>query len=83
MKNILIHGLGQNETSWNKVKDILNNNYIDVGTPNLFNISEIKKSNICDSIPVFPILPISSLSDNMHTAVFFTFSTSIIATSDV
>ena len=38
MKNILIHGLGQNETSWNKVKDILNNNYIDVETPNLFNI---------------------------------------------
>ena len=38
MKNILIHGLGQNETSWNKIKDILNNNYIDVETPNLFNI---------------------------------------------
>ena len=38
MKNILIHGLGQNETSWNKVKDILNNNYINVETPNLFNI---------------------------------------------
>ena len=40
MKNILIHGLGQNETSWNKVKDILNNNYIDVETPNLFNIAK-------------------------------------------
>ena len=40
MKNILIHGLGQNETSWNKIKDILNNNYIDVETPNLFNIAK-------------------------------------------
>ena len=52
-------------------------------TPNLFNISEIKKSNICDSIPVFPILPISSLSDKIHTAVFLTFSNSIIAWSEV
>ena len=49
---------------------------------NLFNISEIKKSNICDSIPVFPILPISSLSDKIQTAVFFTFSNVIIAAKD-
>ena len=40
MKNILIHGLGQNETSWNEVKDILNKNYIEVETPNLFNITK-------------------------------------------
>ena len=39
-------------------------------TPNLFNISDINVSNTCDSIPVFPILPTSSLSDNIHTAVF-------------
>ena len=47
--------------------------------PNLFNISEMKKSNMCDSIPVFPMLPISSLSVNIHTAVVFTFPSSIIA----
>lgn len=40
MINILVHGLGQNETSWKKVKDILNENKINVETPNLFNIAK-------------------------------------------
>lgn len=40
MVNILVHGLGQNETSWNKVKKILNENKIDVETPNLFKIAK-------------------------------------------
>ena len=43
----------------------------------------MKKSNIWDSIPVFPILPISSLSDKIHTAVFLTSSNDIIAANDV
>ena len=51
--------------------------------PNLFRISDTKKSNICDSIPVFPMLPTSSLSDKIHIAVFFTFSKFIIAANDV
>ena len=38
MVNILIHGLGQNETSWNEVKNQLNNCEINVETPNLFSI---------------------------------------------
>ena len=38
MVNILIHGLGQNETSWNEVKNQLNNSEINVETPNLFSI---------------------------------------------
>lgn len=38
MINILIHGLGQNETSWSKVKEILNQNKIEVETPNIFSI---------------------------------------------
>lgn len=40
MVNILIHGLGQNETSWDKVKEILNENRIEVETPNLFDIAK-------------------------------------------
>ena len=40
MINILVHGLGQNEKSWNKVKDILSKNEIIVETPNLFEISK-------------------------------------------
>ena len=39
MTNILVHGLGQDETSWNEVKKQLNNNNgINVETPNLFSI---------------------------------------------
>lgn len=38
MTNILVHGLGQDETSWNEVKNQLNNNGINVETPNLFSI---------------------------------------------
>ena len=40
MVNILIHGLGQNETSWNEVKNQLNNSEINVETPNLFNLAK-------------------------------------------
>ncbi len=36
MTNILVHGLGQDEGSWNEVKNQLNNNGINVETPNLF-----------------------------------------------
>ena len=38
MINILVHGLGQNEKSWNEVKNQLNNKGIKIETPNLFSI---------------------------------------------
>ena len=38
MINILVHGLGQDEKSWNEVENQLNNNGINVETPNLFSI---------------------------------------------
>ncbi|MFR5684482.1 MAG: alpha/beta fold hydrolase [Clostridia bacterium] len=38
MKNILVHGLGQNETSWSKVKEELSTNNINTETPNLFDL---------------------------------------------
>ena len=38
MINILVHGLGQNETSWNEVKNQLKENNINVETPNLLSI---------------------------------------------
>ena len=38
MANILVHGLGQDEKSWNEIKKELNNNGINVETPNLFSI---------------------------------------------
>ena len=40
MINILVHGLGQNETSWNEVKVLLKENKIDVETPNLFHLAK-------------------------------------------
>ena len=36
MKNILIHGLGQNEISWNKVEEELKNNNTKVEIPCLY-----------------------------------------------
>ena len=36
MKNILIHGLGQNDTSWNMLSEKLEKNGIKVETPNLY-----------------------------------------------
>ena len=36
MKNILIHGLGQNEISWNKVEEELKNNNTKVEIPSLY-----------------------------------------------
>lgn len=36
MKNILIHGLGQNDTTWNMVSEKLEENGIKVETPNLY-----------------------------------------------
>lgn len=38
MKNILIHGLGQNETSWGNVKTDLEKDFENVICPNLFKI---------------------------------------------
>lgn len=38
MVNILVHGLGQDETSWNEVKNQLNDTKIMVETPNLFSV---------------------------------------------
>lgn len=38
MKNILVHGLGQNQTSWSKVKEELSTNNINTETPNLFDL---------------------------------------------
>lgn len=38
MVNVLVHGLGQDEKSWNEVKNQLNNSGINVETPNLFSI---------------------------------------------
>lgn len=45
MTNILVHGLGQDEKSWNEVKKQLNNNGINVETPNLFFIVKNYKVN--------------------------------------
>ncbi len=42
MKNILIHGLGQNDTSWNMVSDKLEKNGIKVETPNLYSMIKDK-----------------------------------------
>lgn len=44
MKQILIHGLGQNETSWDKVKEEFIKNDIYVETPNIFDL--VKKYEI-------------------------------------
>ena len=40
MTNILIHGLGQTDKSWNKVKNILTQDNINGETPNLFEITK-------------------------------------------
>ncbi len=40
MINILIHGLGQTNKSWDKVKEILNQDAINVETPNLFELAK-------------------------------------------
>ena len=45
MINILVHGLVQDEKSWNEVKNQLNNNRINVETPNLFSIVKNYKVN--------------------------------------
>ena len=42
MKNILIHGLGQNDTSWNMVSEKLEKNGIKVETPNLYSMIKDK-----------------------------------------
>ena len=42
MKNILIHGLGQNDTSWNMVLDKLDKNGIKAETPNLYSMIKDK-----------------------------------------
>ena len=40
MINILVHGLGQTDKSWDKVKGILNQDNINVETPNMFEIAK-------------------------------------------
>ena len=40
MINILVHGLGQNESSWDKVKELLEKSKIEVETPNLFKLAK-------------------------------------------
>lgn len=40
MTNILVHGLGQTEQSWNKVIEELSKNNIEVTNPNLFNLAQ-------------------------------------------
>lgn len=45
MKNILIHGLGQNETSWNMVETELNIHNMNVEKPNLYSIIKDTKIN--------------------------------------
>ena len=50
MINILIHGMGQNGSSWDKVKTILNENNIDVKTPDVFQIAknyQLNYENLC------------------------------------
>ena len=42
MKNILRHGLGQNDTSWNMVSEKLEKNGIKVETPNLYSMIKDK-----------------------------------------
>lgn len=44
MTNILVHGLGQTEQSWNKVIEELSKNNIEASNPNLFNLAKIIKS---------------------------------------
>ena len=51
MKNILIHGLGQNENSWIEVEKELRNYNIDVETPNLY--AMLKNSVIIDYNTLF------------------------------
>lgn len=45
MKNILIHGLGQNNQSWSKIAVFLKNNGIDTQCPNLFEIAKGTSKN--------------------------------------
>lgn len=45
MENILIHGLGQDEKSWEKIEENLKKEKIKVKSPNLFNLMENKEFN--------------------------------------
>ncbi len=53
MANILVHGLGQDETSSNEVKNQLNNNGIKVETPNLFSIVKNYQVNYDNMYKIF------------------------------
>lgn len=44
MKNILIHGLGQNETSWNVCKAELEKNSLEIETPNLYSMIKTERT---------------------------------------
>ena len=65
-----------------ELQNILSNRF-GLFTPNLFSTSDINVLNTFDSIPVFPMLPISSLSTNRQAAVFVGFSIFNIAVKDV
>lgn len=43
MKNILIHGLGQNNRSWNICKDVLVKNGLESEAPNLYSMMKDEK----------------------------------------
>lgn len=45
MKYILVHGLGQNETSWNEVESKLSNKNISTEKPNLYVMMKTKVAN--------------------------------------
>ena len=49
MKNILIHGLGQNEKSWDMCKAELEKNSMEIETPNLYSMIETERS-------IYPVL---------------------------
>ena len=55
MINILVHGLGQDEKSWNEVKNQLNNNGISVETPNLFSIVKNYQINYDNMYKTFAV----------------------------
>ena len=70
MKNILVHGLGQNETSWNKVEEELKSNSIKVEIPSLYSMLKDvtsdyatlykKFSNYCNNFKVNSLILIGT-----------------------
>ena len=52
MKYILIHGLGQNGTSWNMVETELNIHSMNVEKPNLYSMIKDTKINLLNIVIV-------------------------------